>query len=422
VVKFGLLLTFLTLLGFTIGQYEIGVSVVDITASQEEIDTRRIFMGGYGVLGFRDGAIPKPAIGVHDPIWARSMYIGYDNNSVIITVLDTTGISNIVLDRMRQGAAAQIGISVDNILIGATHTHSGPDLQGLWGSITDSYMDFVVNGTIESIVNAYRTRTLARLFVSGAEGYANNRRGHGYTDTEIVVLDAIAISTGQRIGTLIQFAAHTTAIGRDNRLLSSDWAHYIRVTAESRLNAPVIYSNGAIGDVSPSLGAEPDPWDRANGYGSAIANLAVDSIPTQIAVREAIHLATAHFYLECTNALFRLAMVSGILDYNYEGGPIQGYRIFTRATYLRFGTEVQGCAFPGESLTRNAEPIKGAMQAKHKLFLGLNGDTLGYFVPSDEWNGGPGGGYEESISLSEEAGDFTRDQLIKLIQSDSNFP
>jgi len=42
-----------------------------------------------------------------------------------------------------------------------------------------------------------------------------------------------------------------------------------------------------------------------------------------------------------TNILFKLAITSGILDYKYEGGPGEGFRIETRVTYIRFGRQVQ---------------------------------------------------------------------------------
>jgi len=175
------------LTGIALADFEIGVGVVDISASDEEIATRRVFMGGYGFLGFRDGPIPKPATGVHDPIWARSFVVSDGNTTVMTAVIDTAGISNKLLDRIRDETSRQTGVPVDNILVGATHTHSGPDLQGLWGYCPESYIDFMVNGTIESLVSAFRTRRAARLMVSGATGYANNRRGWGYTDTEITV-------------------------------------------------------------------------------------------------------------------------------------------------------------------------------------------------------------------------------------------
>jgi hypothetical protein len=97
-------------------------------------------------------------------------------------------------------------------------------------------------------------------------------------------LDAIGIPDGARIGTFINFAAHPTAIGSSNLELSSDWIHYTRVTAEARLGAPVVFSNGAIGDVSPQPSGEGDQFERASVYGADIANLAVDSIPSQVQI------------------------------------------------------------------------------------------------------------------------------------------
>jgi len=392
---------------------------VDVSPSPEEIATRRIFLGGFGYLFFRDGPVPMPCTGVHDGIWARTMVVTSSNRTVAITVIDSIGISNVLLDQIRRGSSEQTGIPIENIMVGVTHTHSGPDLQGLWGYVTDSYEQFVVNGTIESIVNAYKSRVPAKLYASGAVGYAFNRRDWGYTDTEITVLDAHRESDGSRIGTLINFASHPVALWRDNTLASSDWIHYTRATAEARLGAPVIYSQGAEGDVNPVLSGPGDNWDRASYYGNDIGNLAVDSIPSQIEVQDDLYVATEYLAIEVTNNLFKLAIMSGVIDYYYEGGPIAGFRITTRFSYIRFGQEVQGCAYPGESLTRNAEPMKGAMFAKHKFFLGLSGDALGYFVPFDEWESGRNGGYEESVSTNPMAGDWGRDIVIGLIRADN---
>ena len=62
---------------------------------------------------------------------------------------------------------------------------------------------------------------------------------------------------------------------------------------------------------------------------------------SQIPVDEEIVVSTARFSLEVSNILFILALNAGIIDYNYEGGPVQGYSIATRATYVRFGSQVQ---------------------------------------------------------------------------------
>ena len=39
------------------------------------------------------------------------------------------------------------------------------------------------------------------------------------------------------------------------------------------------------------------------------------------------------------------------------------------------------------------------MTAPHRMVLGLTGDALGYFIPSDEWMTGLNDDGEESISL-----------------------
>ena len=54
-----------------------------------------------------------------------------------------------------------------------------------------------------------------------------------------------------------------------------------------------------------------------------------------------------------------------------------------------------------------------------RFFLGLNGDTLGYFVPSDEWWTGRHDNYEEKVSLNKFAGDDARDYLIAAIEADN---
>ena len=50
--------------------------------------------------------------------------------------------------------------------------------------------------------------------------------------------------------------------------------------------------------------------------------------------------------------------------------------------------------------------------------MGLSGDSLGYFVPSDEWLTGRNDDYEESVSVGMAAGDLTRDLMIAMIEAD----
>ena len=310
------------------------------------------------------------------------------------------------------------GIPIGNIFVGASHTHSGPDLQGLWGGVSDGYKQVVVDSTVAAIAEAYNDRQPARLLLSKGVGSASNRRDWGYTDDELTVLDVQNTVTSERLGAVIQFAAHPVTLGSSNLLVSSDYCHYVRTTAEAALNATVIYFNGAIGDVSPR--GTGSGFERAESYGVEIANIALAAMAGEVEIREvSIYTQTAYYVHPVTNPLFLLADAVGLLDYDFND---EDNSVNLQTSYFRFGSSVQGVAFPGESLTNNALPIKASMTTPYRLFFGLNGDTLGYFVPTDEWNTGRNDNYEETVSINREVGDVTRDILIGLVNEDAGRP
>ena len=108
---------------------------------------------------------------------------------------------------IRTGVNLATGIPEGNVLMGASHTHAGPDLQGLWGFVSDAYRTQVINAAVDAISEAFFRRESSRLLLSKGTGFANNRRGWGYTDDELTVLDVQSLASGRRTGTIIQFAA-----------------------------------------------------------------------------------------------------------------------------------------------------------------------------------------------------------------------
>lgn len=116
-----------------------------------------------------------------------------------------------------------------------------------------------------------------------------------------------------------------------------------------------------------------------------------------------------------TNAVFQLAWGVGLLDQFYDMIEFpDGMGVNSYIAYLAMGAEVEGITFPGESLTRNQLPVTSIMRAPHKFVFGLTQDTLGYLVPTDEWDDT---GYEESISANRDFGDIVRDKLIALVRN-----
>jgi hypothetical protein len=66
-------------------------------------------------------------------------------------------------------------------------------------------------------------------------------------------------------------------------------------------------------------------------------------------------------------------------------------------------------------LTRLALPLRASMGSRHRMFFGLTHDTLGYFLPEDEWMTGRNNNYEESVSLGKHAGAILADALLAMV-------
>jgi hypothetical protein len=89
--------------------------------------------------------------------------------------------------------------------------------------------------------------------------------------------------------------------------------------------------------------------------------------------------------------------------------------VSTLCGHLAIGGELEALVAPGELLTRLALPLRGSLGSRHRMLFGLTHDTLGYFVPEDEWRTGRNNNYEESVSLGSHAGAVLADVLLTLV-------
>ena len=389
--------------------WQIGVNVTDISPTEAELAGGQLYMGAYGILTARG-----PATGVHDPIYARTMVLKNASSTIAMTILDLPGISNRALHAIADQVLAETELTSENVFVGATHTHSAPDLQGLWGHVPDDYRQRLIDLTAQSITDAFNAVEPAELFVAKGTAPNRNRRGHMEIDSELTVLDAKTTS-GRRLGTLVNFAAHPVKLGADNKLISRDFCGYTVDRAEAALGGKVLFFNGVVGDASPDGGGSG--YEGAEGFGNIVADAAIAAVAGETKVTPGIYRDQEKWQEEVTNQGFKALNDLGALDYDIE--PVgAGLGIRTQFTYFRLGSEVQAVAFPGEALTRTGLDIKSRMTSPFRLFLGLTTDTLGYFVKGDEWMMGHNDNYEESVSLGQTAGDNAIRILSEAIEQD----
>jgi neutral/alkaline ceramidase-like enzyme len=409
---FGIILSILMLSATSTAycNYEVGISIDDITPSTEEIASGQIYLGAYGVGGWRGHAT-----GIHDSIYARSIVIQSGGITFALSVLDLPGMGTKTTERIKNAVVERIKIHRENIFITNTHTHSAPDFQGLWGGVPEKYRNFVIHKTSDSIIRAYQSKQEAIIKVSTGSGNSTNRRTGGKTDIAMTIMEFVEASTSSKIGVFVNFAAHPTILDRHNRMISRDWPGYLVDRLESRAEAPIIFTNGIFGDVSAT--GKGRTFDRAKSYGEAMAEVADKAMKGSVPISGEMEVITKQLTIPLENMLFRFVCALKEIDYNCDGGFLTGYHFDTELSYISIGGELEIALLPGEPFTSSGLIIKDAMTAPYKMIIGQTNGSMGYLIPTGEYNHWYN--TDELVCLNPDFGDTIQNILIKTIRENN---
>jgi neutral ceramidase len=268
------------------GVFVAGVGKVDITPPPG------LPLFGYSRLRTDDAA------GVRTRLYARALYLeDARGEHVVLVQCDLGAISALLHLQVARAIVQETGISVDRLLIGATHTHAGPGgyfgtaYYNFWGSNRPGYDPYIVTFLTERIANAvlaaYRTRAPARLAIGHIAifGLTRNRSLEAYNNNTsqmvsdeilwtmlpeyravdptftMLRVDRIVGARTQPLGAFTNFAIHGTALSPSNDLYSGDvhaaaeraleWAIRQRYGVQTEIVHAL--TNGAEGDVTPAL-------------------------------------------------------------------------------------------------------------------------------------------------------------------------
>jgi neutral ceramidase len=234
---------------------------------------------------FRDDYAAR---GVHDPLMCKAVVIESGDTRVAICAVDVCLLDAACVSVVRDEASRATGIPAGNILVAATHTHSGPALTslGTMPRAPEAETRAFLATAADVVAAAARVLAPAELAVGVArEGRVSfNRRLRcrdgkthmnwegvdpasvtevlGPTDPELTVM---AVERGGvPAGALVSFGLHPAVLAGDNRLYSADYPGYL-AEALSRLEGEgfvSVFLNGCCGNVN-----HIDYADRLQGRG-----------------------------------------------------------------------------------------------------------------------------------------------------------
>ena len=204
-------------------------------------------MSGYAL---REG----PAVGIHDNLYARALYLRGFEEEFAIVVADILGVDSDLYYEIANRVEQELGISPGKLVVLGTHTHSGPALQSYWTDVEVSTLREVF---VMKIVEALKAATRKLTEVKVADGIGElrdivvNRRSpkRGPIDPRVHVIAFYRDSSLEAI--LSNYTCHAVVLGANNRLISADYPGALNRTVETLTGAFSIFLNGTCGDINP---------------------------------------------------------------------------------------------------------------------------------------------------------------------------
>ncbi len=198
--------------------------------------------------------------GTHDDLHARSLFVqGTNEEAAVLMSLAIINLNDELAGRIRGIIVEKTGIPEDRIIISCTHTHSGPEYE----RADPQYLDFLVERSAESAVNAWRSRFRGRIGVGSIEVLELGRNdrtleyGGLHSDPEVGLI-RIEDSAGKLRGVVFNYGCHPSVLSLHNLEFTEDWPHFAIAKIKESLGPGVwaAYFQSAQGDIKVGYTAE----------------------------------------------------------------------------------------------------------------------------------------------------------------------
>ncbi len=244
---------------------------------------------GIPMSGYRRTDVSK---GVHDDLFARSLLVeGPDGTMVVLMTLSLVEVKKECVKAIRERITHQTGIPAKNVMISATHTHSGPEVGGL----DEPYTQTLIERSVESAIKAWQGRAPGSIGVGSTVvmelGRANRRlRWGGLHPDPAVGLIKIADAHGKLMGVAFNYGCHPSTLDLHNLLFTEDWPYFAvkRIKEELGQDVWVAYFQSAQGDIKVGYTAELSAvgaampirnWWYAELKGAQMADAVLKALP-----------------------------------------------------------------------------------------------------------------------------------------------
>jgi len=378
----------------------------------------------------------RPATKKIGELTVRAVVLEQGATKAAIVSVDALGFPSVLVQR----AAKKVNdIPLQNIVVGATHTHSGPDFyafpDGKGGHTGDlKYIDRVCELMAEAINEAAAKVQASTVRV--ATGKVEGQVAYNYYAIELYDPRAGILqftnAEGKTIATLVNYAIHPEVLGNEVGALSPDLIGPLCDRIESKIGGMAIFMNGAQGGMitadNRDLSKIADPlagrwtdkreWSECLRIGEKLADEALRIISTAETIAE-VPLQCEHRMVEFpvdSDALW------GVVQYSPLNYPRNENRtISSRVNLIQIGP-ARIATIPGEALPNIGFYLKRKMSGEHNLLFGLTNDAFGYILTEVDFSSFSRYDYVSRVSLGEKTGTILIKNILELDQQVRQLP
>ena len=352
----------------------------------------------------------------------RALVLANSGTRVAICSTDFLGFPSVLCNRVR----AQVpDIPPQNVLIGATHTHSAPDCYGFPNqdgktAADIDYLNSVCAKLASAINEAIHKLQPARIKI--ATGKAHGKIAYNYYaeqlyDPRCHVIQALD-AKGKPFATLVNYACHPEVIGSEQGILSPDFVGPLYDRIKQRGGGAGIFMNSALGGMVTADCRGPDgkdvrTWQECIRIGHLLADESlriVADAPIQKDPELFCGSMTVKFPVE--NELLRAIIKLSPLGFELD----EKGRLPSQLNVVNLAN-AQILTVPGEALPNIGYYLKRKMHGRHNLLFGLTNDAFGYILTKVDYNSFDRYDYITRTCLGEMTGELFIEEALKFVST-----
>ena len=209
----------------------------------------------------------KGSTAVHDDLTITALTIEYQKTKIVLMSATVCLIGNELCEKVRKLCGEAAGIPASHVILGATHTHSGPITTNYADSSydTDYCNSIFVPKCVDAVKASVKAMKPVTVGIAKTESKVGINRRQLLPDDKIILgqnpwgpydsgMTVISFKgeDGKSFANIVHCAAHCTAIG-GNTEVSRDWAGVMLDCLEQESGAISMFFQGMEGDVAPRM-------------------------------------------------------------------------------------------------------------------------------------------------------------------------